>query len=193
MAKQAKVKEEKSVLVNGALLSIRRGVLQDAGLLSELGSHTFFETFAADNTHENMAAYLSRSFSPEQQAAELADPSCLFQIAELNGVPVGYSLLRSHDELPNIRAKNPIELVRLYVSRESLGSGVGAALMQAAINEARQEGYETLWLGVWEHNHRARAFYRKWNFQEVGTHLFQLGGDRQTDILMLRSLSEEPH
>lgn len=193
LAKQAKVKEEKSVLVNGALLSIRRGVLQDAGLLSELGARTFFETFAAENTHENMAAYLSRSFSPEQQAAELADPSCLFQIAELNGVPVGYSLLRSHDELPNIRAKNPIELVRLYVSRESLGSGVGAALMQAAINEARQEGYETLWLGVWEHNHRARAFYRKWNFQEVGTHLFQLGDDRQTDILMLRSLSREPH
>lgn len=193
LAKQAKVKEEKSVLVNGALLSIRRGVLQDAGLLSELGARTFFETFAADNTHENMAAYLSRSFSREQQAAELADPSCLFQIAELNGVPVGYSLLRSHDELPNIRAKNPIELVRLYVSRESLGSGVGAALMQAAINEARQEGYETLWLGVWEHNHRARAFYRKWNFHEVGTHLFQLGDDRQTDILMLRSLSREPH
>lgn len=181
------------MLANGALLSIRSGALQDAGLLAELGARTFFETFAADNTHENMAAYLSRSFSPEQQAAELVDPRCLFQIAELNGVPVGYAMLRSHDELPNISGKKPIELVRLYVSRESLGNGVGAALMQAAINEARQEGYETLWLGVWEHNHRARAFYRKWNFQEVGTHLFQLGDDRQTDILMLRSLSEEPH
>lgn len=191
MAKQAKGKAGKSVLVNGALLSIRRGALQDAGLLAELGARTFFETFAADNTHENMAAYLSGSFNLERQLAELTDLSCLFQIAELDGAPVGYAMLRAHDELPNINGKNPIELVRLYVSRESLGSGVGAALMQAAIDEARQEGYETLWLGVWEHNHRARAFYRKWNFHEVGTHLFQLGDDRQIDILMLRSLSEE--
>ena len=193
MEKQAKLKDEKTVLANRAILSIRRGALQDAGLLAELGARTFFETFAADNTHQNMHAYLSMSFNPEQQAAELADPRCLFQIAELDGVPVGYAMLRSHGELPNIRGKNPIELVRLYVSRESLGSGVGAALMQAAINEARHEGYETLWLGVWERNHRARAFYRKWNFHEVGTHLFQLGDDQQTDILMLRSLSEEPH
>jgi ribosomal protein S18 acetylase RimI-like enzyme len=67
---------------------------------------------------------------------------------------------------------------------------VGAALMQACIGEAKQRGYETLWLGVWEHNQRARAFYRRWNFQEVGTHIFQLGNDPQTDILMERNLSD---
>jgi ribosomal protein S18 acetylase RimI-like enzyme len=97
-------------------------------------------------------------------------------------------MLRSGNDLDSVIGDNPIELVRLYVSRESLGTGVGAALMQACIGEAMQRGYKTLWLGVWEHNHRAQAFYRKWNFQEAGTHLFQLGDDPQTDILMQRSV-----
>jgi len=170
-------------------LTIRRGKAEDAGLLAELGARTFSETFAADNTPADMAAYLASSFSPAQQAAELADPQCLFQIAETNGVAVGYALLRSGNVLGDVTGDKPIELVRLYVSLESLGSGVGAALMQACIDEAKQGGYGTLWLGVWEHNHRAQAFYRKWNFHEVGMHVFQLGDDPQTDILMQLSIS----
>lgn len=170
-------------------LIIRHGKADDAGLLAELGARTFSETFAAANTPEDMAAYLASSFSPEQQAAELADPHCLFQIAETNGLAVGYAMLRSGGELDSVTGDEPIELVRLYVSRESLGSGAGAALMQACIAESKHRGYKTLWLGVWEHNHRAQAFYRKWNFHEVGTHVFHLGEDLQTDILMQRSIS----
>ena len=171
-------------------LVVRRGNLRDAGLLAELGARTFNETFAADNTPDNMAAYLTSAFSPAQQGAELADPRSTFQIAEIDGVAVGYAMIRSGNVLDGVTGDKPIELVRLYVSRESLGSGVGAALMQACIAEAKQSGYKTLWLGVWEHNPRARAFYRKWNFHEVGTHVFQLGDDPQTDILMQRSISE---
>ncbi|MGI8898650.1 MAG: GNAT family N-acetyltransferase [Pyrinomonadaceae bacterium] len=169
---------------------IRRGKADDAALLAKLGACTFSETFAADNTPEDMAAYLASSFSPAQQAAELADPQCLFQIAETKGVAMGYAMLRSGNVLDAVTADKPIELVRLYVSRESLGRGVGAALMQACIGEAKQRGFKTLWLGVWEHNHRAQAFYRKWSFHEVGTHVFQLGDDPQTDIVMQRSISE---
>jgi ribosomal protein S18 acetylase RimI-like enzyme len=171
-------------------LIIRRGKLRDAGLLAELGARTFSETFAADNSPKNMAAYLSSAFSPAQQAAELADPRSTFHIAETNGVAVGYAMIRPGNVPESVTGDKPIELVRLYVSRESLGSGVGAALMQACIGDAKQRGYETLWLGVWEHNPRARAFYRKWNFHQVGTHVFQLGDDPQTDILMQRSISE---
>ena len=98
-------------------------------------------------------------------------------------------MLRWGDVEEGITGDKPVELVRLYVSRESLGRGVGAALMQACIGEAKQQGYQTLWLGVWEHNSRAQAFYRKWNFHEVGTHVFQLGEDPQTDILMQRSIA----
>jgi len=171
-------------------LIVRRGKAEDAELLAELGARTFSETFAPDNTPEDLSAYLASAFSPAQQAAELADPDCLFQIAETNGVAVGYALIRSGNVPPGVTGNKPIELVRLYVSRESLGSGVGAALMQACIGEARLQGYRSLWLGVWEHNQRALAFYRKCNFHEVGTHVFQLGNDPQTDILMQRSISE---
>jgi ribosomal protein S18 acetylase RimI-like enzyme len=167
---------------------IRRGNAADADLLAELGARTFSETFAADNTLEDMTAYLASSFSLKKQAEELADPDSLFLIAEADGVAVGYAMLRSGDLEDGITGENPVELVRLYVSRESLGSGLGAALMQACIDEAKERGHQTLWLGVWEHNTRARAFYRKWRFHEVGTHVFQLGNDPQTDLLMQRSI-----
>lgn len=170
--------------------TIRRGTLQDTELLADLGARTFSETFAVDNTPENMAAYLAAAFAPEQIAADLADPRCVFQIAEADGLALGYAMLRSGTAPDQVTGERPIELVRLYVSRDSLGSGVGAALMQASIDESRQRGHDTIWLGVWEHNIRAQMFYRKWNFSEVGTHLFQLGNDPQTDLLMQRRLSE---
>ncbi|HYJ87043.1 MAG TPA: GNAT family N-acetyltransferase [Pyrinomonadaceae bacterium] len=168
---------------------IRRGVAADAHMLAELGARTFSETFAAENTPEDMTAYLASSFSLKKQAEELADPDSLFLIAEAAGVAMGYAMLRSGDVENGVTGDNPVELVRLYVSRQSLGSGLGAALMQACIDEAKERGHQTLWLGVWEHNARARAFYRKWNFHEVGTHVFHLGDDPQTDILMQRSIA----
>jgi ribosomal protein S18 acetylase RimI-like enzyme len=170
-------------------LVIRRGKASDAAMLAELGARTFSETFAPNNSPEDMAAYLATAFSPAQQATELADRETLFLIAESNAVAVGYAMLRSGNVLENVTGVNPIELVRLYVSQEHLGSGVGAALMQACIDEARRRGHKTLWLGVWEHNPRAQAFYRKWNFAEIGTHVFQLGNDPQTDLLMQRTIS----
>ena len=171
-------------------LIIRRGKPGDAALLAELGAQTFSETFAPDNSAQDMETYLAAAFSHAQQSAELADSTSLFLIAETNGVATGYAMLRSGNVLDSISGDKPIELVRLYVSLTSLGSGVGAALMQACIDEAKQRGYKTLWLGVWERNARARAFYRKWDFREIGTHVFQLGNDPQTDILMQRDISD---
>jgi ribosomal protein S18 acetylase RimI-like enzyme len=170
-------------------LVIRRANVDDAGLLAELGARTFAETFAAANSAEDMAAYLASSFSEVEQAAELADPNSTIYIAETNGMAIGYAMLRTGNAPDCVTDDTPIELVRLYVSREHLGDGVGAGLMQACINEANLQGYRTMWLGVWENNHRAQAFYRKWKFRDVGTHVFQLGQDAQTDILMERSIS----
>lgn len=167
---------------------IRRATLADARLLAELGARTFAETFAADNTPEDMAAYLAASFSPEQQGAELSDLLSIFLIAEIDGSAAGYSMLRASESPNEVSSEQPIELVRFYVSQEWHGRGVGAALMQACIDEAREMDYRTLWLGVWEHNSRAQNFYRKWKFQEVGGHIFQLGADPQNDILMERKV-----
>jgi ribosomal protein S18 acetylase RimI-like enzyme len=171
-------------------LVIRHGTAADASVLAELGARTFSDTFAADNTPGDMAAYLASAFNPTQQAAELADPRCSFLIAEINEVAVGYAMLRSGNAPAGVSGNKTIELVRLYVLQESLGSGVGRDLMQSCIGEVKQRGYTTLWLGVWENNQRARAFYRKWNIHEVGTHVFQLGEDPQTDILMQLNILE---
>ncbi|MGI8919340.1 MAG: GNAT family N-acetyltransferase [Pyrinomonadaceae bacterium] len=170
-------------------LIIRRGENKDTGLLADLGARTFSETFAVDNTPENMAAYLAAAFTSQQLSGDLADPRCVFLIAESYGVAVGYGMLRTGAAPEQVTGERPIELVRLYVSRDSLGSGVGAALMQACIDEAKRSGQQTLWLGVWEHNHRAQSFYRKWHFHEMGTHRFQLGDDPQTDLLMQRCIN----
>ena len=169
-------------------LTIRRGTVDDAALLSELGARTFSDTFAADNTPEDLAAYLAASFNVAQQTEELEDPGSTFLIAEVDGRAAGYAKLHDGEPEKGVEGANPIELVRLYVSREWLGSGIGAQLMSACIDEARQAGHETLWLGVWEGNPRAQAFYRKWNFRPVGEHVFQLGSDMQRDLLMERTL-----
>ena len=169
-------------------LTMRRGTLNDAGLLSELGALTFSETFAADNTPEDLAAYIATSFNVAQQTVELEDPASTFLIAEVDGRAAGYAMLHEGQPEKDVEGANAIELVRLYVSREWLGRGIGEELMRACIDEARQTGHETLWLGVWERNGRAQAFYRKWNFRAVGEHMFQLGSDMQRDILMERPL-----
>jgi ribosomal protein S18 acetylase RimI-like enzyme len=169
-------------------LTIRRGTLEDAELLSELGARTFSETFAGDNTPEDLAAYLATSFNVAQQTAELEDPDSAFLIAEVDGHAAGYAKLHGGEPEKGVEGLNPVELVRLYVSRDWLGRGVGEQLMRACIDEAQQAGHQTIWLGVWERNARAQAFYRKWNFRTVGEHMFQLGSDLQRDLVMERPL-----
>ena len=169
-------------------LTIRRGNSEDAGLLAEFGARTFSEAFAADNSPEHMAAYIAAAFNLAQQTSELADPASTFFIAEVGGRTAGYAKLHAGAPEEGVEGPEPVELVRLYVSREWFGRGVGTALMRACIDEARQAGHETIWLGVWERNARAQAFYRKWNFRAVGDHVFQLGSDAQTDILMERTI-----
>ena len=174
--------------MENSTLYIRCARIKDANLLAELGARTFAETFTEDNTSEDMAAYLATSFNIEQLTAELTDPLSTFFIAEVDGNAAGYAKIHSGEPLGGVEGHKPIELVRLYVSRKWLGRGVGQALMQRCLNEAREMGFQTIWLGVWEHNSRALAFYRKWDFHEVGEHIFQLGSDPQRDILMQRAI-----
>lgn len=169
-------------------VAIRNATATDANVLAQLGRRTFEETFAVDNTAEDMAAYVASAFSVAQQSAELADPASVFLIAEVDGVAAGYAKLHGGKTSEAIEGDKPIELVRLYVLQEWLGRGVGEALMRACLDEAKGAGYETIWLGVWERNARAQAFYRKWNFRAVGEHVFQLGSDPQRDIVMERGV-----
>lgn len=169
-------------------VNIRRASTEDAELLAQLGARTFAETFAEDNSPEDMAAYMADSFSPERLTEELTDPLSVFFIAEVEGRAAGYAKLHPGEAPEGVDGQKPIELVRLYVAQAWLGRGVGPALMRRCIDEARGKGFQTIWLGVWERNRRAQAFYRKWDFHEVGEHIFQLGSDPQRDILMRRAV-----
>jgi diamine N-acetyltransferase len=167
---------------------IRHADSSDANLLAELGARTFEDTFAADNTREDMAAYLASAFTPEQLTVELAHPASIFLIAEVDGVAAGYAKLHAGEAATGVADDKSIELVRLYVSREWLGRGVGEALMRACLNYADSAEHKSIWLGVWERNERALRFYRKWDFQAVGERGFQLGSDLQRDIVMERPI-----
>ncbi|MDD5370547.1 MAG: GNAT family N-acetyltransferase [Anaerolineaceae bacterium] len=169
-------------------ITIRRALPADAELLARMGRQTFFDSFAADNTPENMAAYLDSAFSPKIQAAELADPHSTFLIAEVEEIPVGYARLFAGPPPEAVTAPGPVELVRIYAVKDWIGRGVGAALMQACLEEAAYQDYRTIWLGVWQRNPRALAFYEKWGFERAGTHTFQLGNEAQTDWIMQRPI-----
>lgn len=167
---------------------IRYATAGDNMLLAELGAQTFHDTYAAHIPSESLTAYLAASFSPNVQAAELADPSTFFLIAEIENEAVGYAKLQASEPPAGITGARPLELVRIYVLQAWIGRGVGAKLLQACLREASGKGYDSIWLGVWERNPRAQAFYRKWGFVDAGTQIFQLGDIPQTDLLMQRSL-----
>jgi len=163
---------------------IRHGTVEDAKMLSELGARTFYDTFAKDNTPENIETYVKRSFSPDIQFHELSVSENIFLIAELEELPIGYAQLILNSKEEAIPAIRPLEIRRIYATRELQGKGVGKELMQVAINEARQRGCDCIWLGVWEKNQRAIEFYKKWGFREVGTHIFSVGDEPQNDLVM---------
>jgi ribosomal protein S18 acetylase RimI-like enzyme len=165
-------------------MNVRYGNLSDAMLLSRLGAKTFHDAFAKDNTPENISLYTEKSFSEKIQMNELSMPGIVFLIAELEDEPVGYAKLRMNSNDESVKGKKVMEIERIYASQEYIGKGVGKELMKACINEARQRGCDSLWLGVWEKNQRAVEFYAKWGFQEVGTHIFMLGDDPQRDFVM---------
>lgn len=167
---------------------IRRASESDAVMLAELAARTFRDAFAADNKAEDMDAYMSVAFTPEKLGSEVSHPDNAFFVAEIDGAPVGYAQLRAGEAPPCVSGPGPVELARLYVSQDWHGRGVAAALLRACFEEGRAAGKQTVWLGVWERNARAQAFYRKWGFRLVGSHVFVLGSDPQTDLLMERAL-----
>ena len=168
---------------------VRTATLADAGRLSRLAAATFRETFEGENTPEDMARYVAESFGPERQAAEIGDPAGTVLLAEHDAELVGYAHLTSGPAPAAVEGAAPLELKRLYVARTWHGQGVAQALMNAVLDAARARGAETLWLGVWERNPRAVAFYGKYGFARVGERTFVLGTDLQTDWILARQLA----
>ena len=173
-------------------VALRRATLGDAPSLAVLAERTFRDSFSARNSPDNMDLHCARHFSPEIQAREIADRGLVTTLALEAGQFVGFSQMTLEKPHPHVAAKRPAELNRIYVVAALHGKGVAQALMQEALANAAAAGADCLWLGVWEHNPKAVAFYRKFGFEIVGSHPFMLGDERQRDLVMSIKLGE-PH
>ena len=159
--------------------------------MAVLAERTFREAFESRNSPENIDLHCARHFGTEIQARELADRGLVTAVAEEAGRLVGYTQLRLAQASDSVRAQRPAELWRIYVSREWQGRGIAQDLMKNALATAVRAGSDCLWLGVWEHNPRAIAFYRKFGFEIVGQHAFMLGNESQRDIIMAAHLGRD--
>ena len=168
--------------------TFRPGVPADAAALAELAARTFHETFAADNRPEDMAAHEAESYGPAQQARELIDPDIVTVLVHADDALVGFSQVRRGPAPACVIGEAPIEVWRFYIAKERHGQGIAQALMQRVHTDAHRMGARTLWLGVWERNERAKAFYRKCGFIDVGAHVYMVGTDAQSDRIMVREI-----
>lgn len=171
-------------------IRIRQASPQDAKLLTDLAYTTFWDAFAhhPKNAPDDLNHYMRQAFSLEQTTRELDDENSVFLIAEIDVEPAGYAKLITNAAEEGITAERPIELNRIYAHQQFLGKGIGQALMDACFERAKTHNHDVMWLGVWEFNPRAQRFYEKNGFRIVGSHVFQLGEDPQTDLLMQRDL-----
>lgn len=167
-------------------IGLRRATPGDAARLATFAATSFVDAFAAQNRPEDIATYLSAAFGESLQRAELSDPDCTVFLAERDGELAGYAMLRDGSHPPCVADANAIEIARLYAGQRWIGAGIGALLMQRCLVEAASRGRRTIWLGVWERNVRAIAFYQRWHFSIVGSQPFLLGTDRQNDRVMAR-------
>lgn len=167
---------------------IRYASPADAPLIARLSRETFHATFAAENTPGNMEQFMREQFNTEALEAEVGAPGNLFLLAYREDHPAGYARMREGGSPELLKERSAIEIARIYAAPDFIGKGVGSALMEACIRIARERKNSVIWLGVWEHNPRAIAFYHKWGFEKFGTHVFWLGEDAQTDWYMKRML-----
>jgi GNAT superfamily N-acetyltransferase len=165
---------------------IRRAESYDSAPLADLAERTFRMTFAPHNSDANMALHCASTYGSAIQAAEIADPARVTIVADDGVTLIGYAQLRFDHPTACITAARPAEIHRIYVDAPWHGRGVAQALMAAMLEHARIACADRVWLGVWEHNPRARRFYEKSGFALAGDHAFVLGREVQRDLVMSR-------
>jgi len=170
-------------------IEIKKISLKEIDQLQKIGRQTFQETFSESNSEENMKSYLEEGFSNEKLTAELEDENSEFYFAMLDNKVIGYLKINFGESQTELKDNKALEIERIYVAKEFHGKSVGQLLYDKAIDIAKQKISEYVWLGVWEENQRAINFYKKNGFVEFDKHIFKLGNDEQTDIMMKLKLT----
>jgi ribosomal protein S18 acetylase RimI-like enzyme len=165
-------------------IQIQKISSKDVAQLQEIGRQTFAETFSATNTEENMKSYLEEGFATEKLTAELENPYSEFYFASISNRVIGYLKLNFGPAQTELKDTTAVEIERIYVLQEFHGKKIGQLLYDKAIAVAKEKNASYVWLGVWEKNHRAIQFYTKNGFVAFDQHVFVLGDEEQTDIMM---------
>lgn len=170
-------------------IEIKRITVQEIDQLKEIGRKTFHETFSESNSEENMQKYLDGKFSTEKLTEELNNTDSEFYFATLENKVIGYLKVNFGESQTELKDDKALEIERIYVSKEFHGKKVGQLLNNKAIQIATQKNKDYIWLGVWEENLRAVRFYTKNGFAEFDKHIFKLGNEEQTDLMMKLKLT----
>ncbi len=170
------------------MIEIKKVTLNDIAELQQIGRVTFSETFSSGNTAENMQNYLEEGFSNEKLITELKDENSEFYFAMLANEVIGYLKINFGESQTELKDNKALEIERIYVIKDYHGKKVGQLLYDKAIQITKQKKADYVWLGVWEENPRAISFYKKNGFVEFDKHIFKLGDDEQTDIMMKKKM-----
>ena len=165
-------------------IAIKKIGLEQLVPLQEIGRKTFYDTFFESDSEESMNAYLATSFSTEKLTAELENPNSEFYFATQNEIVIGYLKVNFGAAQTELQDANAVEIERIYVLQDYHGKQVGQLLFEKAMAIAKNNDCNYIWLGVWEENHRALQFYTKNGFVAFDKHIFVLGEEEQTDIMM---------
>lgn len=171
-------------------ISFRYARPKDAHVLSELQAHTFWETYHTSDQLElkYIRAHIDSTFNLEKTRADLAGERTIFLLAEIADEVIGYARLLPESPRTEVSGRKPLEISRIYLLKEFWGRRLGSILLKRCFSEAEKQLCDVIWLSVWQYNERAIAFYKKYGFRTVGSHIFDLASSEQTDLIMQKEL-----
>ncbi|AYA75966.1 GNAT family N-acetyltransferase [Bacillus sp. Y1] len=169
-------------------INIKKCTLKDLHQLQEISYETFNETFKDQNSPENMIAYLERAFNLNQLEKELSNISSEFFFVYFDNEVAGYLKINSNDAQSEEMGVEALEIERIYIKTKFQKHGFGKYLLNKAMEIAMERHKKEIWLGVWEKNENAIAFYKKMGFVQTGVHSFHMGDEEQMDFIMTKTL-----
>lgn len=169
-------------------INIKKGTLEDLYTLQEISYETFNETFKDQNSSQNMSAYLEKAFNLKQLEKELSNVASQFFFVYFNNEVAGYLKVNTNDAQSEEMGDESLEIERIYIKGEFQKHGLGKYLLNKSIEIAMEHNKKKIWLGVWEKNENAIAFYEKMGFVQTGVHSFYMGDEEQMDFIMIKTL-----
>ncbi|MFV0557927.1 MAG: GNAT family N-acetyltransferase [Enterococcus sp.] len=171
-------------------ITLKPVAVSEVGVLQQLSITTYTDTFAKHNTAKDLADYLEDAYNIAQLTSEIKNPDTRFFFLYEAETLAGYLKVNVGIAQSEYFAPESFEVERIYILPAFKRKGYGKFLLNTAIDLAKKEGYPSIWLGVWEHNYPAQAFYQTLGFKVVGEHSFFMGEDEQRDLLLQKQLKD---